>query len=354
MDFELSSEQVALSDAARSLLDRQASAERVRAVVDLGGGWDRELWRAMVDQGWTGAAVPESHGGLGLGWVELAVLLEALGAHVAPAPFLPQVVALDVLVRAGASNEWIEPLVSGDAVAAVAWSADRLPVLYAPSADVVVGTVGDALVGVDLRDDAVMGMRPKAEPAMDRTREVGWLSARELVDHAVAAGAPVLRLGDSGAVDAFIARGAVAHAAEMLGGAAHLLEITVAYARDREQFGKPIGSFQAVKHRCADMLVDVEGMRSAVWWAAWCVGADDPDALVAASTAKVWCSDAARRVAASALQVHGGIGFTWEHELHLFLKRAQLDEVSFGDATWHRSRLADLLRGRLNEGGSVI
>src|SRR5437868_8490725 len=140
----------------------------------------------------------------------------------------------------------------------------------------------------------------------------------------------------------------------MLGGASAVLDMAVGYAKDRVQFGRPIGSFQAVKHRCADMLVDVEGMRSTAYWAAWAITAGDPDASVAASTAKVWCSDASRRVMASALQVHGGIGFTWEHDLHLFLKRAQLDQVSFGDAAFHRERLALLLRSRVESGGSVV
>jgi alkylation response protein AidB-like acyl-CoA dehydrogenase len=140
----------------------------------------------------------------------------------------------------------------------------------------------------------------------------------------------------------------------MLGGAGRALELAVDYAKDRVQFGRPIGSFQAVKHRCADMLVDVEGMRSTAYWAAWCIGAGDPDASVAASTAKIWCSDASKRVMASALQVHGGIGFTWEHDLHLFLKRAQLDQLTFGDASYHRERLAALLRPRVESGASVI
>jgi alkylation response protein AidB-like acyl-CoA dehydrogenase len=136
----------------------------------------------------------------------------------------------------------------------------------------------------------------------------------------------------------------------MLGAAQQVLDMTVQYAKDRVQFGRPIGSFQAVKHRCADRLVDVEGMRSSLYYAAWAVGAGDPDASAAASAAKVWCSDAARRVMASALQVHGGIGFTWEHDLHLFVKRSQLDQVSFGDAPYHRERLARILRPRAEAG----
>ena len=180
---------------------------------------------------------------------------------------------------------------------------------------------------------------------MDVTREVGWLDPSE-------GDATVLGGGD--AVQAFIDRGSMAYSAELLGGAQRLLDLSVEYAKDRVQFDKPIGSFQAVKHRLADMLVDVEGMRSAVYYAAWCIAASHADASVAASTAKAWCSDASKRVAASALQVHGGIGFTWEHDVHLFLKRAQLDQLAFGDAVVHRTRLTQLLRPRVEAGESVL
>ncbi len=130
--------------------------------------------------------------------------------------------------------------------------------------------------------------------------------------------------------------------------------MSVEYAKVRRQFGQPIGSFQAVKHRLADALVDVEGMRSSTYFAAWCLAVDDPEGTLAASMAKAWCSDASRRVTAAGLQVHGGIGFTWEHELHLHLKRAQLDASSFGDAAWHRDRIAGLLAQRLAEGRSPM
>jgi hypothetical protein len=146
----------------------------------------------------------------------------------------------------------------------------------------------------------------------------------------------------------------MATSAELLGAPAAAMDASVAYAEDREQFGRPIGSFQAVKHRCADMLVDVEGMRSSVYYAAWCLAAGDPDRSLAASTAKTWCADASKRVMASALQVHGGIGFTWECDVHLYLKRAQLDQLSFGDAVVHRQRLASRLRARVESGTSVI
>ena len=142
--------------------------------------------------------------------------------------------------------------------------------------------------------------------------------------------------------------------ASAVGSMRRQLDACVAYARSREQFGQPIGSFQAVKHRCADMLVDVEGMRSAAYYGAWAVGAGDDGASEAASAAKVWCSDAARRVMASGLQVHGGIGFTWEHDLHLFLKRSQLDQVGLGDAAYHRERLVGMIRPRAEAGLPVL
>jgi alkylation response protein AidB-like acyl-CoA dehydrogenase len=360
MDFDLSEDQLALRDGARELLDGLAPPTRVRTVVDAGSGTDDGLWKAMVEQGWTAVEVPEERGGLGLGTVEVAVLLEEIGRHVAPAPFASTLLALDALARSG-RGDWVERLAGGDAIGCVAWSrpgrgdvrlasGDRLtgrsdPTPFAPSADVAVVTVegdGDtALFAVELGEQN----RPGREPAMDLTRELGWLRFDDT---------PAMRLGGAEAADALLDRGSAFASAEMLGGASRAMDMAVEYAKDRVQFGRPIGSFQAVKHRCADMLVDVEGMRSTAYWAAWCIGAQHEDGSIAASTAKIWCSDASKRVIASALQVHGGIGFTWEHDLHLFLKRAQLDQVTFGDAAFHRQRLAALLRPRVEDGRSVI
>jgi alkylation response protein AidB-like acyl-CoA dehydrogenase len=361
VDFDLSDDQVALRGGAHELLDGLAASPQVRVVVEAGGGLDEALWGSMCEQGWPLVALAEADGGLGLGTVEITVLLEEVGGHAAPAPFASTVLALDALV-AGGATELAARLVEGG-IGAVAWSrsVDAVrgtvagdgwtlagrpdPTPYAPSASVVVVVAatddGPALFAVDL--DAVG--RPERESAMDRTRELGWLHF---------AGTPAVRLGEADAVDRLVDRGAVAACAEMLGGALRVLDLSVEYAKDRVQFGRPIGSFQAVKHRCADMLVDVEGMRSTTYWAAWCLAADDAEASIAASTAKIWCSDASKRVMASALQVHGGIGFTWEHDLHLFLKRAQLDQLAFGDAPYHRERLAALLRPRVEAGESVI
>lgn len=361
MDFELSDDQVALRDGARDLLDGLASSARVRAVLEAGGGFDAGLWNAMVEQGWTGVELATADGGLGLGPVEVAVLLEEIGRHAAPAPFQSTVLALGALARAGRRGP-VAALLGGDAIGCVAWSsrpdavrAERAgtewrltgrpdPTPYAPSASVALVVAATDGVPALFEIDLGAGGAPRREPAMDRTRELGWLRFE---------GTPAVHLGGPDAVDALVDRGAVYASAEMLGGASRVMDMAVEHAKERVQFGRPIGSFQAVKHRCADMLVDVEGMRSTVYWAAWCIGADD-DASVAASTAKVWCSDASKRVMASALQVHGGIGFTWEHDLHLFLKRAQLDQLTFGDAAAHRVRLASRLRPRVEAGESVI
>lgn len=343
MDFDLSDDQTALRDAAIGLLAAECPSARVRAA----GGFDAELWRAMVAQGWTGISVDEQLGGVGLGTVEAAVLLEQTGAHVAPVPLAQQLVALESL----AGTDWGPTLLSGETVAAVARvgveqhgdgtvSGRPEPVIYGARADVLVVPAGDELVAVDLR-----GIERHAQPAMDLTRELAWIELHH---------APATVIGDANDVASHLDRGAVYHSAEMLGGAEAVMHLAVDYAKEREQFGRPIGSFQAVKHRCADMLVDVEGMRSAVYHAAWALGAGDPEAPVAAATAKVWCSDAAVRVAESALQVHGGIGFTWESDVHLYLKRAQLDSVAFGDARHHRRRLGAMLAERFETGGSVL
>ena len=345
MDFDLSADQVALRDAAGALLDDRCDIATVRRACE-NGGFDAGLWAAMVDQGWTGIAVPEALGGVGMGTVEAAVLLEQTGAHLAPVPLLQQLAALAVL----AGGPWSGRLLAGEAVACVARtpleragdgsvSGRTEPVIYGARADVLVAPAGGELVAVDLA-----GVARSPEPAMDQTRELGWIDLD---------GAPAVTVGGADEVAAHLDRGAVFHAAEMLGGAEAVMNLAVEYAKVREQFGRPIGSFQAVKHRCADMLVDVEGMRSAAYHAAWAIGTRGSEAAETAAVAKIWCSDAGVRVAESALQVHGGIGFTWEADVHLYLKRAQLDSASFGDARHHRARLAAVLRDRVESGAGI-
>ena len=358
MDFELSPDQVALRDAANTFLADQCPTTRVRAIHESGSGWDRELWAAMVELGWLGVAVPESDGGLGLGLVELAVLVEAAARHVVPVSFVSTVVAIEI-ARAAADRDMVDRLLAG-ATACVAWCSDRSslradgdrltgrsdPVPFGPTADLalVIARTAASDLGVfvvELTDD----IRPAFEPAMDLTRPLGWLDFDDV---------PARRLGGTELAPTLRDVGAMTSSVELLGTSAVAMELAVQYAKDRVQFSRPIGSFQAVKHRCADMLVDVEGIRSSAYWAAWCLSVDDPDRSVAASTAKVWAADASKRVMASALQVHGGIGFTWEHDLHLFMKRAQLDQLNFGDSAWHRIRLGELLRAKVVAGESVL
>ena len=314
----------------------------------------------MVDQGWCAVAVPESRGGLGVGWGEVAVLLAEVGRHNAAVPLLPTLMAIAALVGVPNQSDLVERLAGSGAIGAVAWTADgsaitvvatgddgctltgRLgPVDAVAVADVVIVAIPDGVYLVDLNASG----HPLRQPAMDLTRALSWLDLSDT---------PAVRVGNADDATRLAALGAVASSAELLGGAERCLEMAVEYAKDRVQFGQPIGSFQAVKHRCADMLVDVEGMRSVTWYGAWCVEAGDDGWAMAASTAKVWCADASKRVLSSALQVHGGIGFTWEHDLHLFIKRGQFGQRDYGDASHHRAALACALRAQVSAGASVM
>jgi alkylation response protein AidB-like acyl-CoA dehydrogenase len=385
VDFDLSADQLALREAAAALLEGKAGHDALRARVGTGTvvgtlpsageasaaaaadaphGYDVTAWDAMAEQGWLAIELPEDDGGLGLGLVEVAVLCEELGRRLVAAPFLSSVVALGALsdrdARASAATkEWREALSQGSAVGCTVFApANRItvseattdgdvrlqgeapPALYAPSADVAVLVGDEAVYAVDLRNIG----RPEPLAAMDRTRELGVLQFD---------GTAAVRLGGADAAARALDRAATLASAEMLGAADHVLSMSVQYAKDRVQFGKPIGSFQAVKHMLADALVDVEGMRSTVYYAAWCTAAEDPERSLAASMAKAWCSDASRRVMGTGLQVHGGIGFTWEHDMHLYVKRAQLDQVSYGDASLHRDRIASILQTRLESGQAL-
>ncbi len=379
MEFELSADQRALAEAAADLLEGMAAGERVRAVVGPGTDgdgapraavepFDRELWQAMAEQGWLGVELPEEAGGLGLGMVEVAVLCEQLARRVAPAPFVPTVLCLGALETARRDDElpsrvreelasWIAALSEGRSIGCVAWAdgsttarseGDRWlldgrpePVQYASVADLAVVATDDGVYALPLGD----AERPPSQPSMDRTRPLAWLPLDAT---------PAWRIGGLGAASLVLDRAATAASAQLLGASERALEMSVEYAKVRRQFGHPIGSFQAVKHRLADALVDVEAMRSSAYYAAWCLGSGDPDASLAASMAKAWCSDASRRVMATAMQVHGGIGFTWEYDLHLYLKRAQLDASTNGSAAFHRDRIAGLLASDLAAGRSPI
>jgi alkylation response protein AidB-like acyl-CoA dehydrogenase len=385
VDFDLSGDQEALRNAAATFLDRYADHDARRARVGEGvivgtlagagaevesagdgnapSGFDRAVWAGMAEQGWLALELPEEEGGLEMGMVEVAVLCEQIGRRLVAAPFLSSILAIGALNHPearqhNATEKWREILSVGDAVGCVAFvpNADALtvtaagdgvnltgsagPTVYAPSADVAIVLTPTDVFAVDLADSG----RPEPLSAMDRTRELGLLRFDAT---------PAIRLGGAEAAVLLLDRCATAASAEMLGAADEVLSMTVAYTKDRVQFGKPIGSFQAIKHKLADALVDVEGMRSTAYYSAWCAANGDSERSLAASMAKSWCSDASRRVMGAGLQAHGGIGFTWEHDMHLYVKRAQLDQVSFGDAGFHRDRIASILRDRLTTSQSI-
>jgi alkylation response protein AidB-like acyl-CoA dehydrogenase len=340
VDFEFSAEQDELRAAARAVLERYSLRATVRQIVGDPGVasgqrphdqlFDRALWGHLAAQGWLGIELPADVGGTGLGSVESCILAEEVGRAMAPVPFLPTLLAATALHRAGETDS-VAQLLDGSHIGCVAFG--NQPAVAAPIADLVIRACGDRLEVVDVET-------VRHEPAMDRTRPVGR------IDDDLAGRA----LGGADAVADLVDRAAVGTSAQLLGGAVAMLELATEYAKTREQFGRPIGSFQAVKHHCADMVVDVECMRSVLWWAAWSVQEREPDASIAASSAKAWCAEAGLRVIETALQVFGGIGFTWDHDGHLYLKRAQLDALTFGSARTHRDRLASLLRTQLPSG----
>jgi alkylation response protein AidB-like acyl-CoA dehydrogenase len=326
MDFEFSSEQEEFSRIAAAVLADRCTPERIRSSIARADPLDRALWAEIVNLGWLTVDLPVTSGGLGAGFVETSILLVEIGRSLAPMPYLPTILALGALHQAG-EESLVQEVLSGKRMGAAAM--DNELVVGGPDADLVVSADAEH---VTLLEDALI----HSELRMDLTRTVGWMPERGR------------RIGDADGAKALLERGAVGTAALLLGGASKALDLSVQYAKDRRQFDRPIGSFQAIKHHCADMLVDIEAMRSLVFWAAWCVDQAHPDAAIAASAAKVWCADAGLRVIEKAVQIHGGIGFTWDHDLHLYLKRAVLDINTFGSARFHKDRLVDLLRYRLD------
>jgi alkylation response protein AidB-like acyl-CoA dehydrogenase len=346
MEFDLDDDQRALRDAARAFLERETPVSYARAMMDDPLGYRADVWRKMADLGWMGLPFPEESGGVGQGFVALAILLSEMGRVVLPGPYFSTVVlAGHAILEAGSDaqrKDLLPGIAAGELVAAFARGGDvtamdgRLNggarfVLDASAAGKIVVAVGNELY---LTDPGVITV----VDTLDATRKVG---------HVRFENSEAERLeGDPSALQCVLDRAAVGLAAEMLGGAERVLELAVDYAKSRVQFDRPIGSFQAVKHRAADMYSDVESLRNAVYYAAWAIERGHPDASLAASMAKAYASDAFRRVASSGIQVHGGIGFTWEHDMHLYFKRAKASEVAFGSADFHRERMAGLLERR--------
>jgi alkylation response protein AidB-like acyl-CoA dehydrogenase len=373
MDFGLSEEQEHLQRSAREFLGRECPPAFVREVMRDADGFPRGFYQKLAALGWTGLIVPESFGGLGLGMLDLAVLMEEIGRAVMPGPFFSSTLATLAIAQAGSAAQkklWLPRLASGEAVGTIAFleESDRLDapgitaraklargvyhlngtklfVTYAQVADAIVAafrTTGKGEQGVTLflvPGDAP-GLALVPLPTIDQTRRVCELTFNDVE---VPASAVVGKAGDGWKRLARVLDAAgVLLAADSLGGAQQALAMAVDYSKVREQFGRPIGSFQAVKHMAAEIVSEIEPARSLVWYAAYTYDAKPRDASHAAAMAKARLSEVYMRAADRALQIHGGIGFTWEHDMHLWFKRAKWNELAYGDPAFHRERVAAL------------
>ena len=370
-DFGYGEDQRLLRREARRVLDAECPLSAVRRQIE-GGAPDASLWSRAAEVGWLGLAVPEAHGGSDLSMVSLATLMEELGRALFPAPFLGTLFAT-LLIREAASPEqqarWLPAIAEGRLKAGVAaleleggWdpaavsasarrdgervllSGEKPLVVDAPSADLLLGTFREP-GGVSLFafDPRAAGVRLSPEPLVDLTRQSAHVALADV------AAREDDRLGPPGgalaALDRVLPRLLVALSAEMAGGAERLLQITVDYAKIREQFGRSIGAFQAVKHPLVNMMMDIELTRSLVYRAAAALDHAPARAPRLARMAKALASDTYAGAAAKAVQLHGGIGFTWECDVHLFFRRAQWCKAAFGDAPHHRKRIAEMLLG---------
>jgi alkylation response protein AidB-like acyl-CoA dehydrogenase len=337
MDFGFSDDQREIQRTARELLAERSRPERVREHAEAGRA-DEALWRELCELGWPGIAVAEEHGGQGLGRIELSILCEELGSALAAVPFLPSVLASTLIEQAGSPEQrerWLPGLASGEVRGA-------LGVAAAGIAELVIGAA-DAEVIVLVEEDQTARLLTPAQAdvsfvaSIDPTRSTARVSADADAGEELA-----------GEVSAGVDRALVAVSSELVGVCDRALEMTVAYVKERRQFGVAVGSYQAVSHRCAQMLLDTEKARSTAAFAAWTADADPERLAEAAAMAKAAASDAGREVTASAIQAHGGIGFTWEADVHWLYKRAQLDAALLGGAKRHRARLAGILAGQVS------
>jgi len=351
MNFEFTDDQQAIKRTAREFLSARYKPETIRELAADERGFTDQQWSAVAELGWPGVIIPEEQGGLGLGAVELVVIEEELGYALAPTPLLSDVAAALILEAAGSAEQreqWLESVADGSARGTLAVEDDgptRFEDGKLTGSKIAVPDAGSAsllIVAADgehylVRADAE-GVAITPQEALDPTRKLYRVELRD-------AAAEPLPGGEDDALERAYATVAVALAAENVGVAQRTMEMAVEYAKDRKQFDRPIGAYQAVSHRCAQMLLEVEGARSLTYGAAWALDHDRMNhagAIRAASMAKAYAGDAGFRVSASALQVHGGIGFTWEHDLHFFLKRARANAHAFGDPRWHREQVAAL------------
>jgi alkylation response protein AidB-like acyl-CoA dehydrogenase len=356
MQFGLSESQEFLKDSARKFFAGECSSAEVRRLMETDTAYDPALWSKLVDQGYTGIIYPEAYGGVGLGKVELMLLMEEAGRALLPGPFFSTAVLagsiLDAVATPAHKIKYLAPICRGEARATVAipeasgsWNPQDVELaasggkltgekFFVPDAAVADLVIVVARNGVFIVDPRAGGVKISPMAGMDLTRK---LYAIEF------SSAPAEELGATANLPRALDIATAALAAELVGGMQRTLDLTVEYAKTRKQFGKPIGMFQAVQHQCADMYLETESARSAVYYAGWALEENSLDAPKAVSIAKMYASDAARTVGNRGIQIHGGMGFTWENDIHLYYRRAKASETAFGDATFHRERIASLV-----------
>ena len=377
MDIGFTEEQELLRASARRFLENECPTAFVRERMAEPVAVTDAFWRKLSDQGWFGILYPEEAGGSALGLVDMTVLMEEMGRAVMPGPFFSTILlGGSAILEAGSPaqrQEWLPRIVAGSAKVSLAWtepnarwdaagivasgretasgfvlSGTKLFVLDAHSSDALVvavrtrdGSTMEDGISLFLVPNDTPGLAVTLLPTVDETRKL----CEVRLDQVAVPAATLLgeKHGAWRALSRVLDRATVALCAEMCGGAQRVLDMTTDYAKIRIAFGRPIGSYQGVKHRAADMLVDVENAKSLTYYAAWAIDEELAEAPLAVSMAKAYASDACRKVAGAGIQLHGGIGFTWEHDLQLYFKRAKASEVAFGDATWHRERVARLL-----------
>ncbi|MBP1688050.1 MAG: acyl-CoA dehydrogenase [Deltaproteobacteria bacterium] len=371
MDLVFSDEQEMLRQSARQFLDTECPPTHVRKMMADDAGYAEDQWKKMAELGWMGLSFPEEYGGSGLGMVELGILFEEMGRAVMPGPFLPTVLAglaIDIGGSEKQKQRYLREICAGRLKATIAqvepngrWDAlgIELPAkkdgktyqlsgtkTYVADAHnagllvVVARTRGKGPEGVTLFlvESQQQGVKTTLLRTMDQTRKL----CEVRFDNVMVGRDAVLGKANKGwlLLEQVIDRARVLLSAEMCGGAQKVLDMSVDYAKVREQFGRPIGSFQAIQHKCANMLLQTESAKSATHYAAVALANDAPDAHLAACMAKAYCSDAYRLIAAEGIQIHGGIGFTWEHDMHLYFKRAKGAEIMYGDASANRELVA--------------
>jgi alkylation response protein AidB-like acyl-CoA dehydrogenase len=342
-------------------------------------GYCPELWQKMVDLGWLAMAFPEEYGGVGSSFLDLVVLLEEMGRALVPGPFMPTVVLAGLPILSVGSEEqkqtFLPRIASGEMLMSLAFmeaggslEASGITVEAVPSGDdfIIEGTklfvpdahIADYLLCVTRTNDSINGEEGitlflVATTTAGIHTEVLKTMTGEKLCAVVFRNVTVPKenmLGEMHqgwpAMQKLLAQATVAECARMIGGAQWVLETAVDYAKDRIAFDRPIGSFQAIAHKCANMAIEVEGAVSITYYAAWAVSENDPELILAASLAKAWCSDIYKHVAGEGIQIHGAIGFTWDHDMHLYFKQAKASELAFGDGDYHREKVAGILNAR--------